>query len=169
MITSKLGRFSALLSAAVSVLMVGFAVASSLSAAPPVNPPCVPLSGTFYFTFLEFGDGGATAHGEGTVMDGDVQIATFVAEYNLDQQGKGVIHSTASHTITFVDEDGFATGDYLITSDRIRLLDGRANSQLYIVGGGGIYTDATGLLHTHGTIAEGISFKGQVCIPTAEE
>ena len=145
------------------VALIGLAAALELATAEPsqpVNPPCAPFSGTFYFTLLEFGDGGATAHGEGIVKDGDEVIATFAADYFLDQQGNGVVQATASHTITFLDGSGS-----LVTSDEIRLLDGRANSRLYIIGGSGDFEGATGLLHTHGTIAAGIDFKGQVCVP----
>ena len=132
------------------------------TAAPiqPISPPCVELKGTFHFTVLTFGDEGTTARGEGIVQDGDEIIATFVADYVLNARGNGVIQSTASHTITFLDGSGSIS-----TSDEIRLLDGRANSRLYIVSGTGEFEGATGLLHTHGTIMEGIGFKGQLCLP----
>jgi hypothetical protein len=143
--------------------LVALAATIAITAAgpgKPIDPPCVPLSGTFQFTLLEFGSDGATAHGEGIVKDGDDTIAIFEADYVLDPRGNGVIHTTAHHTITFLDGSGSIT-----TSDEIRLLDGRANSRLYIVDGTGDFEGAIGLLHTHGTIAEGISFKGQVCVP----
>lgn len=145
--------------------MVGMTAAIGVATAgpgKPVNPPCIPLSGTFHFTSLEFGNGGATAHGVGFVQEGDETIGTFVADYVFDPKGNGVVQTTASHTITFTDGSGS-----IVTSDEIRLQDGRASSRLYIVGGTGVFEGATGLVHTHGTIEEGIDFKGQVCIPGA--
>jgi len=148
-----------------AVFLVALAATLVLATAGPGKPkypPCVPLSGTFYFTSLVFGadDNGPMAHGEGIVKDGDVEIATFVADYHLDQRGNGVTQTTASHTITFLDGSGS-----IVTSDEIRLQDGRASSRLYIIGGTGDYEGATGLVHTHGTIQDGIDFKGQICLP----
>src|SRR5688572_12328970 len=118
-------------SIAIMLCMAALALgAAAVRASPsqPINPPCVELNGTFYFVVLTFGENGATAHGEGVVKVGDEIIATFVADYSLNARSNGVIQSTASHVITFLDGSGT-----IITSDEIRLLDGRANSRLYIV------------------------------------
>jgi hypothetical protein len=154
--------------------LTGLAVALDLaSAAPsqPVNPPCTPFSGTFVFTLFQF-DSATTAHAEGDVWaDGDV-IAHFSAQYfNIEQEGNGVSQLNGQHTLTFLN------GSTLVTHDEIRLQSDnqdpawvQANSRLYIVGGSGDYSGASGLLHTHGdvnlvTLEGGIDFKGQVCLP----
>jgi hypothetical protein len=75
------------------ICLIGLAVALDRPmAAPsqPVNPPCVPLGGTFVLTLFQF-DSPTTAHAEVEVCSEGQLIGLAAAQYfNIEQKGKGV-------------------------------------------------------------------------------
>ena len=137
----------------------------------PVNPPCVPLSGTVVFTLFQF-DSATTAHAAGDFRVHGSVVGHFVAQYfNLEPQGQGVIQMNGQHTVTFLDGSTLVTYDeILLQSDNENPGWAQVNSRLYVIAGTGAYAGATGLVHTQGevnlfTLEGEIEVKGQVCLP----
>jgi hypothetical protein len=108
----------------------------------------------------------------GTIT-GDLNGPVFAAIDEVNQSGnsdKGVLHVRMEHHYTNLWPFGtIDTSDYAVVApiDRGAGLY-RMNNRLTVVGGDGIYTGATGYLHTHGTLDFGtgainLSLTGRVC------
>jgi uncharacterized protein DUF4242 len=108
----------------------------------------------------------------GTIT-GDLNGPVFAAIDEVDQSGNsdtGVLHVVMEHHYTNLSPSGrIRTSDYAVLApiDRGAGLY-RMNNRLTVVGGDGIYTGATGYLHTHGTVDFGtgainLTLTGRVC------
>jgi hypothetical protein len=156
------------------VLGIGLTLAlgpGKATANSPLTPPCTPLSGTFIFTLFQF-TSATTAIGAGVVQSEGHPVGTFSANYfDVVQQGQGVIQLHGQHAISLSEGTLLTYDEIHLQSDNKNPAVFQANARLYVVGGGtGAYSEATGLLHSHGelnvvTLEGGIDFKGQVCVP----
>lgn len=108
----------------------------------------------------------------GTIT-GDLNGPVFAAIDEVNQSGNsdtGVLHVLMEHHYTNLSPFGrIRTSDYAVLApiDRGAGLY-RMNNRLTVVGGDGIYTGATGYLHTHGTVDFGtgainLTLTGRVC------
>ena len=106
-------------------------------------------------------------------ISGDLNGPVSAAIQEVDQSGNndaGVLHVLMEHHYTSVSPFGrIDTSDHAVLAP-INRANGlyRMNNRLTVVGGDGIYTGATGYLHTHGTVdfATGVinlSLSGRVC------
>jgi len=109
-------------------------------------------------------------------ISGDLNGPVFAAIDEVNQSGNsdtGVLHVRMEHHYTNLSPSGtIDTSDYAVVApiDRGAGLY-RMNNRLTVVGGDGIYTGATGYLHTHGTLDFGtgainLSLTGRVCAPS---
>jgi hypothetical protein len=66
---------------------------------------------------------------------------------------EGVLHATATHTFTLLDEYGEETNDRITTTDKEVIdTDGTLNAHLTITGGTGAFEGASGELAGHGQV-----------------
>ena len=117
----------------------------------------------------------AAGTASGTIA-GDLNGPVIAAINEVSQSGNsdtGVLHVRMEHHYTNLSPSGtIDTSDYAVVApiDRGAGLY-RMNNRLTVVGGDGIYTGATGYLHTHGTLDFGtgainLSLTGRVCAPS---
>jgi len=114
-------------------------------------------------------DGALTEIGTFTDDDDNV-LGTFVAcATSFRQNGSGTLMFGLAHTYTTTAGDTFTTTDSIVASP-IDLPVYGINNQAVVTGGTGIYRDAFGRIHDHGTVDFGevpavvsVAYDGQIC------
>ena len=104
------------------------------------------------------------------------EVGTFTGEpggafiacvTNMQQRGDGAIVFDLTHTYTFSNGDTFTTTDHVVAgpiSPPLYRINNRAN----ITGGTGLYQDAFGFIHDHGTVnlqtgVVSVDYQGRLC------
>src|SRR5438270_3909118 len=104
------------------------------------------------------------------------EVGTFTGEpggafiacvTNMQQRGDGAIVFALTHTYTFSNGDTFTTTDHVVAgpiSPPLYRINNRAN----ITGGTGLYQDAFGFIHDHGTVnlqtgVVSVDYQGRLC------
>ena len=119
---------------------------------------------------------GGTATG---TISGDINGPVSAVIQQVDPSGHdaaGALHLLMEHHYTNLSPLGRVdTSDHAVLApvDPAGAVY-RMNNQLTIVGGAGIYSEASGYLHTHGTVnlangAIDLRLRGRVCVPAADD
>jgi hypothetical protein len=120
---------------------------------------CLNVSGDF--------DGVLTATGATALITGDLTGTATSTVLEISPSGDGTLHYRLVHVFVTADGELDTQDEAVLTPIGPGLY--RVNDRLEVVGGTGIYTNATGLLHTHGiaNVNEGtliLRYDGRVCL-----
>jgi hypothetical protein len=112
-------------------------------------------------------DGVLTATGAAGLVTGDLAGTATSTVLDISPSGDGTLHYRLAHVFVTADGELYTQDEAVLTPIGPGLY--RVNDRLEVVGGTGIYTNATGLLHTHGiaNVNEGtliLRYDGRVCL-----